>query len=90
MSQDLDYFSAVIDEFHEALWAVDDNIERHDIADPLLQVLGNPLPDPAVLAALDDRRLEQLRDEYRAWLEVETIETDHLRQALSRLQARWP
>ncbi len=86
----LDYFSAAIDEFHEALWPIDDAIERHDMADPLLKVLGDPLPAPAILAALDERDVERLRDEYRVWLEVDGVETHHIREALQRLLTRWP
>lgn len=87
--RDLDYFNAAIEEFHEALWPLDDAIERHDIADPLFKVLGQPLPTTATLAALDERDIERLRDEFRAWLEVDGVQSEHIRKALQRILARW-
>lgn len=84
------YARTVRTEFCEVLWEVDGGVEMERCLEPALKVLGDPLPDPDSLAALNDRVLTELALACETHLGIEGVAISHLRQALARVLTRWP
>ncbi len=66
-----------------------DDISSQDCYDPLVKILGKDF-SPRELHEIDDAALLRLRDEFRHWFEISSIEAHHVEQAVERVCAHWP
>lgn len=88
---DLDFLSALGDEFCEALSppVQDDMITPQDAREVWLLAFGAE-PLPAALAALDADGAERLRAACAEYFECAAVSAESIRLAVSRTLSRWP
>jgi hypothetical protein len=89
--QHLDFVAASGEEFGEVLSPIvgQDGVSPQDCYDVLSRVLGRSF-SPTILSRLDDSGIEQLRQEFSRYFELDVITTSHIKRAIDRILHRWP
>ncbi len=92
MMPDLDFISALGEEFCEALSPSipEDSIVPMDALGIWRAAFPGVAPTPRTLAALTTSQVALLREAAARYFETPTLTIDQIQSAIARTQARWP